>query len=135
MCKVYKASERENPNNEVAVRVMKLGNETAIYKIKIEIALMKLASHKNIVKYFDSYVFSGCLFMIVEFLNAGCLTELIYNYFKKLNENIIAFICREILLALNFMHKKNKVHRDLKSDNILTNKLGEIKIADFGFAT
>lgn len=33
------------------------------------------------------------------------------------------------------MHQKKKVHRDLKSDNILMNKQGEIKIADFGFAT
>jgi hypothetical protein len=45
MCKVYKATERDNQNKEVAVRVMKLGNETASYKIKIEIALMQLASH------------------------------------------------------------------------------------------
>lgn len=73
--------------------------------------------------------------MVVEFLDGGCLTELIYNYFTKIDEDVIAYICREILLGLDFMHKKNKVHRDLKSDNILVNKEGDIKIADFGFAT
>jgi hypothetical protein len=57
MCKVYKAFDREAKDKIFAVRVMKLGDETAIYKIKIEIALMKMSLHKNIVGYFESYVF------------------------------------------------------------------------------
>jgi len=57
---------------------MKLGDETAVFKIKIEIALMKLSIHKNIVGYVESYVFSGCLFMVVDYMDGGCLTELIY---------------------------------------------------------
>lgn len=47
---------------------------------------------------------------------------------------MIAYVTKQILLGINYMHKKNKIHRDLKSDNILLNTKGEVKIADFGFA-
>ena len=77
MCKVYKAQERDT-KEIYAVRVMRLGDEAAMLKIKIEIALMMLAIHENIVKYYESYMFSGCLFMVVEYMDGGCLTELIY---------------------------------------------------------
>jgi serine/threonine protein kinase len=41
---------------------------------------------------------------------------------------------REILLGLDFLHRHKQIHRDLKSDNILVDKMGRIKVADFGFA-
>ena len=41
---------------------------------------------------------------------------------------------REILQGLDFIHGKKQIHRDLKSDNILVDKKGNIKVADFGFA-
>ena len=75
MCKVYKAIHR-NTNDEVAVRVMKIGND--IQRIKVEIALMRMCANQNIVKYYDSYLYQSCLFMVVEYLDGGCLTEIIY---------------------------------------------------------
>ena len=51
-----------------------------------------------------------------------------------MSEPVIAYVCKEILLGLEFIHKNNQIHRDLKSDNILLNKNGDVKIADFGFA-
>ena len=79
MCKVYKAYNRDS-KAEVAVRVMKLGNDTE--RIRVEIALMKMCDSNSIVKYFESFVFQGCLFMVVEYLDGGCLTELIYQNYK-----------------------------------------------------
>jgi len=77
MCKVYKAINRETKEN-IAIRVMKVGNDTQIYKIKLEIALMLISTHENIVKYHESFIFKDCLFMVIEYMDGGCLTELIY---------------------------------------------------------
>lgn len=51
-----------------------------------------------------------------------------------IEEKVIAYLIREILKGLNSIHKRRQVHRDLKSDNILINRRGDIKIGDFGYA-
>jgi p21-activated kinase 2 len=67
-------------------------------------------------------------------MDGGCLTDIVYGYTKKIPENICAFIMKEILHGLDFIHDNKQIHRDLKSDNILVDKHGNIKVADFGFA-
>lgn len=72
--------------------------------------------------------------MFVEFLNGGSLTDFLYQFTKKIPENVIAYILKQILIGLVSLHSKRQIHRDLKSDNLLYNTIGEVKIADFGFA-
>jgi len=51
-----------------------------------------------------------------------------------LKENQIAYLVGEVLKALSYLHSLHRVHRDIKTDNILLNADGEVKLADFGFA-
>ena len=95
---------------------------------------MSMCANPNIVNYHASYFYMNCLFMFIEFMDGGCLTEVIYQYMKKIDERISSFIMREILLGLDMLHRHKQIHRDLKSDNILVDKNGQVKVADFGFA-
>ena len=95
---------------------------------------MKLCSSPSIVSYFFTYYYKESLFMFVEYMNGGALTDFIYQYMKKMPEEVIAYILKRILIGLNALHTKRPLHRDLKSDNVLLSLDGDIKIADFGFA-
>ena len=95
---------------------------------------MSLCANKNIVNYISSYYYMNCLFMLIEFMDGGSLTDFLNAYIKNIPDKISAYIMREILQGLASIHEKKQIHRDLKSDNILVDKNGNIKVADFGFA-
>ena len=80
-----------------------------------------------------SYLHGDYLWLVMELLNGGPLTELLGPGVDWM-ESHIAFVCREILQALAFLHANHRLHRDIKSDNILVDMEGTVKIADFGFA-
>ena len=73
MCKVYKAVKKSNPDLTVAIRVMKLSEKNTLEKIKIEIALMELSNHDNIVKYHETFKYRESLFMVIEYMDGGYL--------------------------------------------------------------
>ncbi|CDW90784.1 likely protein kinase [Stylonychia lemnae] len=73
--------------------------------------------------------------MFLEFMNAGCLTDIIEKgLWKEFNEFAIQYVAFEILKGLRYLHKKHIIHRDMKSDNIFLDKDGNLKIGDFGYA-
>ncbi|EFC38561.1 predicted protein [Naegleria gruberi] len=78
-----------------------------------------------------AYQHNSHLWISMELMDCGKLTDLIYK--TILREDEIAYVLRETLKALKYLHDNNKMHRDIKSDNILVNSKGEIKLADFGF--
>ncbi|KAH3764361.1 p21-activated protein kinase [Pelomyxa schiedti] len=132
--KVYLATYTKN-GRQVAVKKMDISAENEKL-LATEIGIMKTSSQPNIVEYIDSYLIGDKeIWVIMEFMGGGCLTDLLDCHDSiPLEEHHIAYICRETLQALAYIHNLHRVHRDIKSDNILLGIDGAVKIADFGYA-
>jgi len=70
----------------------------------------------------------------VELMDLGALTPILEERYESLNENMVKYILLKTLQGLDYLHSKGIMHRDIKSDNILVNSKGELKLADFGYA-
>jgi protein-serine/threonine kinase len=75
------------------------------------------------------------LWVVMEYMGGGCLTEVLDQYRElQLTEDHMAFIALEVLKGLQYIHHFHRIHRDIKSDNILLGVNGRVKLADFGYA-
>ena len=62
------------------------------------------------------------------------LTPVIARMRNNYSENAIKYVLRQTLLGLQYLHARHIIHRDIKSDNILVDKSGQVKLADFGYS-
>ncbi|KAM0682854.1 Protein kinase [Mitosporidium daphniae] len=116
----------------VAIKQMDMRYQQKPALIINEISILKASHHPNIVNYLDSYLMGSQLWLIIEYMEGGALTELL-EYRGNLDEPDIATISNEIIKGLHHLHSRSIIHRDIKSDNILLGAGGQVKISDFGF--
>jgi serine/threonine protein kinase len=98
-----------------------------------ERSLLEKLNHPFIVKLFYAFQDETKLYFITEFMQGG---ELFFHLRRnsQYKEKSVKFYMSEILLAIDYMHKNNFIYRDLKPENILIDKLGHIKLTDFGLS-
>jgi len=125
---------RVGDTRKLAAKKMTL-NQQNIALMTTEISIMKNSRHPNVVEYIESYLVRDKLWVIMEYMDGGCLTEILDQFEQmQLSEAQIAYVCACTLRALSYIHSFHRIHRDIKSDNLLLGTNGDVKLADFGYA-
>ncbi|OWZ61736.1 hypothetical protein AYX15_06082 [Cryptococcus neoformans] len=126
---VYTAIDRQTL--PVAIKQMNLEKQPKQDLIINEILVMRESAHPNIVNFKDSYLWQGDLWVVMEYMEGGSLTDVVTAH--CMSEAQIASVSREVCEGLRHLHSKGVIHRDIKSDNILLSLNGDVKLTDFGF--
>ena len=103
-----------------------------------EVSILKKVDHKNIIKYYSSFLEKETLYIIMEYAELGDLYSLIKHYkkhSKHFSESDLWKISSEILTGLDYLHSHNIIHRDIKCLNLFITKDRHIKIGDLGVST
>ncbi|KAJ6180653.1 hypothetical protein N7519_011114 [Penicillium mononematosum] len=98
-----------------------------------EAAIVSLVNHPYICGMRDVVRTSYHWYMLFEYVNGGQMLDYIISH-GKLKEKQARKFARQIASALDYCHRNSIVHRDLKIENILISKTGDIKIIDFGLS-
>uniref|UniRef100_A0A1L8DKR5 non-specific serine/threonine protein kinase n=1 Tax=Nyssomyia neivai TaxID=330878 RepID=A0A1L8DKR5_9DIPT len=122
-----------------AIKVMDVTEEEE-QEIKLEInVLKKYSNHRNIATYYGAFIKKSPagkddqLWLVMEYCGAGSVTDLVKSTKgQSLKEEWIAYICREILRGLSYLHTNKVIHRDIKGQNVLLTDNAEVKLVDFG---
>ncbi|ORZ14732.1 protein serine/threonine kinase [Absidia repens] len=131
---VYKAQNRET-SEVVALKRIRLDNEeegvpcTAIR----EISLLKELKDQNIVRLYDVLHKERKLILVFEYLDSD-LKKFLDSNGGDIDELTIKQMMYQLLKGIAFCHEHRVLHRDLKPQNLLINKKGELKLGDFGLA-
>ncbi|KAF9525153.1 kinase-like domain-containing protein [Crepidotus variabilis] len=108
--------------------------EHSVLAVEREIVVMKLIDHPNIMKLYDVWETSSSLYLILEYVQGGELFEYLCNEGRRPTFEALDYF-QQIICAVDYCHRFNIAHRDLKLENILIDQNSNIKVADFGMAT
>nr|XP_027207225.1 myosin-IIIa-like [Penaeus vannamei] len=138
---IYEAVDKENDNKRVAIKVIDNIKEN-LEEVEEEYrVLAELSLHENFPVFYGAFVKragsleSHQMWLVMELLTHGTVSDLAAAYKNKeerMPEEVIAYILREVIKAVQHLHAGHVIHRDIKGMNILITEEGKVKLVDFG---
>ncbi|OMJ76650.1 hypothetical protein SteCoe_23956 [Stentor coeruleus] len=126
-------SQKISTKETFAIKILKPKTSDEKDLIKNEISLTQNSNHQNIIKFYEYFDYTNTIWIIEELMSCS-LTDLVLDRPGQIPELVLKYILYEALKGLEYLHKRNRIHRDIKSDNILISDKGAIKVADLGLA-
>jgi hypothetical protein len=109
----------------VAIKRMNIERQQRKELLLNELLVMRLFQHANVVRLFTSYLVGNELWLVMELMDGGVLTDIVTR--SRMNETQIATVSIQCLNALAFLHSNHIIHRDIKSDSILLSVEGRVR--------
>ena len=131
---VYRAVDRHT-GELVAVKLVDLEEaEDEVEDIQREIATLAQIDSEYVTKYLGSWLHEGSMRLAIamEYMAGGSVADLVD--LEPLGQEACAVVCRDLLMALDYLHGEGKIHRDVKAANVLLSATGQVRLADFGVA-
>jgi serine/threonine protein kinase/tetratricopeptide (TPR) repeat protein len=134
MGEVYRAYDTEL-KSEIAVKVVRSSSDEqgALARFRREIALARKVTSANVLRVYDLAEYKGLQFLTMEFVDGEDLATMMKRERHMPLERALA-IFRQVCTGLAAAHAQGVVHRDLKPQNVLVDKEGHVRVADFGLA-
>ncbi|KAJ8308756.1 hypothetical protein KUTeg_013630, partial [Tegillarca granosa] len=131
---VFKCRNRETGTMVAIKKFVESEDDPLIKKIAMrEIRMLKQLKHPNLVNLIEVFRRKKRLHLVFEFVDHTVLNEL-DRHPRGVPEPMVKRIIYQTLQAIKFCHDHNCIHRDVKPENILISRQGQVKLCDFGFA-
>ncbi|KAJ8309428.1 hypothetical protein KUTeg_014302 [Tegillarca granosa] len=126
-----KSAHSDKLQKRVAVKIINKKKAPKDFREKFlprELDIASKLDHPNTIKMFEYFEFHNKVFIIMEYCGHGDLLE------GALPEDVAKEKFKELVSAIDYLHKNKIVHRDLKCENVLLDKQNRIKVSDYGFS-
>ncbi|XP_014783091.1 STE20-related kinase adapter protein alpha isoform X2 [Octopus bimaculoides] len=127
---VYLAKHRPSGTN-VAIKKIDLENVfTDIADLQKEIALVQQLQHDKILKFHTTFVYDHELWIVMPFMAYGSCKDIFHAYFTSgLPEQAIAYILRDTIKSLEYLHSRGIIHRAVKASHVLISASGNVQLS------
>lgn len=133
----FVAVRGSDPSLKVVAKFVMLNDDKQAAYARSELHCLAACHHFGIVKHYDDFKSEDKLLLIMEYGSGGDLNKQIKQRLKEklpFKEHEVGLLFYQIVLALDEVHSRRMMHRDLKSANIFLMPTGIIKLGDFGFS-